>query len=77
MAEQVERIAVLEAKVELYQKDLREIKTIITDHMEEEDARWEIIQNHMAKQKGFIGGIVLVVSSIWAIVLAALQFIKH
>lgn len=77
MPEQSERIAVLEANQKRIQEDLIKLFQFQKDYMEEQDARWEIIQNHMAKQKGFIGGIVLVVSSIWAIVLAALQLFKH
>jgi len=76
MSDSVERIAVLEANQKRIQEDLMKLFQFQKDYMKEENERWGIIQNHMAKQKGFIGGIVLVVSSIWAIIMTGLHFLK-
>lgn len=70
-----ERVAVLEANQQRIQKDLGELFTLIRDHMESEEKRWERIEETLSKSKGFIGGVVFVVSALWGIFLVALKFL--
>lgn len=76
MSDSNERLAVLETKMEQYETDIKEIKKLITTNTKANTTRWEEISQFMSKQKGFIGGIVLVVSSVWAVALAGLQYFK-
>lgn len=69
-----ERLARLEAKQEV-------LLQAIKDHMEKEERDREILMGELnelkrqaAKQKGFIGGVIFVVSAIWAVVLAIFKF---
>jgi len=74
MTDHLERIAVLETNQKRLNEDLTKLFNFQRDHMEKEDARWEEIQSHMAKQKGVIGGVILTISSLWAVAMAALQY---
>ena len=75
MSDLEERVAVLETLVEVQSEDHREILAVFKAHMEKEDQRWTEIQKNTARQKGFIGGAVFIISAMWAAVLAGLHFI--
>ena len=76
MSDHLERIAVLEANQKRLQEDIKDVLDIFKTHMKNEDDRWEDVSEYMAKQKGTIGGIVLTVSAIWAVITTALFFWK-
>ena len=70
-----ERIAVLETEMKAVHEDNKKILQIFKEHMEKEDSRWEEIQRNTARQKGFLGGVVFVISALWAAILAGLHFL--
>ena len=76
MSDHLERIAVLEANQKRLQEDIKNVLTVFETHMKNEDTRWEEVSGYMSKQKGTIGGIVLTVSAIWAVITTALFFWK-
>lgn len=59
-----ERLAVLEQQVSQVTAQLAANSTVLSD-----------IQRQMSRQKGFIGGIVFVVSAVWALAIAAMKFL--
>lgn len=60
-----ERVATLEEKAENQEKLLTSIDATLTS-----------ISNNLAKQKGFIGGVIFAVSAIWVAAIAALSYFK-
>lgn len=63
-----ERIVVLETNQARLQEDLQKLYKFIRDHMKTEDERWEEITNTLIKQKGFVGGVVFVITSIVTVI---------
>jgi hypothetical protein len=76
MSDNQERIAVLETKMEAVHEDNAKTLRMFREHMEKEDSRWEEIQRNTARQKGFLGGVVFVISALWAAILAGLHFMS-
>lgn len=72
-----ERVAVLEANQQRTQKDLGELFSLIRDHMEKEEKRWEEIHATLTKAKGFIGGVIFVVSSVWGVVIVGFKYLPQ
>lgn len=83
MTEITERVAVLEAGMIRNQKDITEIFKVMREHMEKEEADRVVmidlisdIKQRQLSQKSFVGGIVISVSGIWAVLLGLWHFFK-
>lgn len=79
-----ERVAVLEAEVSALIEQQRELSQLLRDHMEREEktTRQVIqgitgIQQRMSRWHGMALGGALVVSAVWAVILAAIMVLKH
>ena len=72
-----ERIAILETEIKQLHEQQKELFNILKKHMEEEDQRWKLVLQFMNRQKGFIGGAVFIVSSMWAVLGAAIHFLGN
>lgn len=67
------RLTKLESSVEFMQKDIAEIKEKIDVHTEQHridqikiEDRFSGIEKGLMRDKGFIGGVVFVISAVWA-----------
>lgn len=70
------RLTKLESSVEFVQKDMKEIKEKIDTHIEQHrldqikiEDRFSGIEKGLIRDKGFIGGVVFVISAVWAFLL--------
>lgn len=70
------RVAVLENIVQEQTKKHDEMMTAFMRHMDKEEARFEEIQRNTARQKGFIGGVVFVISAMWAAIIGIIHYMK-
>ena len=78
----IARIAVLEAKQDRIEADIKELMATIKEqniflrkHMEEEEKRWEEIHGVIIKWKGVVGGMFMLASAIWGVFVFAADFI--
>jgi hypothetical protein len=71
-----ERLAVLEVGAESHEAHDAERFDSIAKAIEGMNARLDLIDAKLSKQKGFIGGVVFVVSAVWALIatVAKLKF---
>lgn len=63
-----ERLAVLEVGVESHEAHYAERFDSIAKAIEGMNARLDSIDAKLSRQKGFIGGVVFVVSAVWALI---------
>ena len=81
----------LEDRVDSLEEYDKEFREDFKKHMDGEDERWEAVQtqyetldkrleaieNVITKFKGFIGGIVFIISCLWAFISTAGDFLKN
>jgi hypothetical protein len=74
MSNENERVAVLETEIRLMKEQQERFFIELARHMKEEDVRWVKVEEHMSRQKGFIGGAIFIVSSLWAVAVAIVHY---
>lgn len=70
-----ERLAVLESVVGAHDQRDREHFEQLAQAVSRINDRLDSIDAKLSKQKGFLGGVVFVVSALWALALAAMKFL--
>lgn len=79
-----ERVAVLESEVSALLAQQRELAQLLREHMEREEVTTSRviqgitgIQQRMSRWHGMALGGTIVVSAVWAVILAAIMVLKH
>lgn len=70
-----ERMAIVETEIKELKRQQEILFKDLQRHMKEEDIRWAQVVDYMARQKGFIGGTIFVVSAVWAVIGIAIHYI--
>lgn len=72
-----ERIAILETLLKESRDEIRELYSLIKEHMEREEKEREELLVLLSKQKGFIAGVSSVVSLIWTVLVVAIEYFRR
>ena len=75
MTDLEQRVAKLEEHVLLQDKKFDKLIEAFDKHMKREDERWEQVVANTSRNKGFFGGVVFIISAMWASILAGLHLI--
>lgn len=84
MKELIERVVILEQSALANDAEIKQALFDIRKHMEDEDSRWQEIDSRLQKLEkffekftGFLGGIILTVTSIFAVVQLTINYWKN